>query len=66
MNHAELTALQTAGVITAKEAEAIHLHDVKGLSYQEIGLGLGKARQTIHERVRRGHEKIRQARKEAA
>lgn len=66
MNHAELTALQTAGVITAKEAEAIHLHDTKGLSYLQIGLALGLARQTVHERARRGHEKIRQARKEAA
>lgn len=66
MTQADLTNLVHAGIITRREAQAIHLHDTKGLSYQEIALALGVARQTVHERARRGHEKIRQARKEAA
>jgi DNA-directed RNA polymerase specialized sigma24 family protein len=66
VNQEELEGLVASGVLTRKEAEAIWLHDVKGLSYQEIGLALRKARQTIHERRRRGHEKILRARKEAA
>ena len=62
----DLTQLQHAGVITEREAQAIHLHDVKGMTYWQIGLALGLARQTVHERVRRGHEKIERHTKEAA
>jgi DNA-directed RNA polymerase specialized sigma24 family protein len=62
---AELRALEDAGVLTAREAEAIFLHDVKGLSYRQIALGSGVAMQTVFAQAKRGHEKIR-ARKEAA
>jgi DNA-directed RNA polymerase specialized sigma24 family protein len=61
MNTPNLQALTAAGTITAKEAEAIHLHDIKGLSYRQIAGGLGVTMQTIHDRVKRGHAKINQA-----
>jgi len=68
VTQAELAGLVADGVLTSREADAIFLHDVKGLSYRAIGLGLPVpvSAQAVHQRCRRGHDKIRLWRKEAA
>jgi len=50
-----------AGNITEKEYEAMHFHEVKGLSYRTISLGLGLSVTAVRDRVKRGAEKIRLA-----
>lgn len=66
MTRDQLTQLETAGTITKLEAEYLWLHDIKGLSYRQIGLAKNVAGQTVHERCRRAHAKIARARKDAA
>lgn len=68
MTRSELDGLVAAGVLTVLEADAIFLHDVKGLSYRQIGLGLPVpvTAQAVHQRCRRGHDKLRLWRKVAA
>jgi DNA-directed RNA polymerase specialized sigma24 family protein len=54
------------GTITEKEHEALHLHEVKGLSYRTISYGLGLSVSTIRDRVRRGEHKMRTHDRKAA
>jgi len=48
-----------AGTITTKEHEAVHLHDIKRLSYRTISYGLGLSVSTIRDRVKRAEHKMR-------
>lgn len=66
MKGADLDGLVARGVLTRLEADAIFLHDVKGLSYRAIGLASGRSMQTVFGQAKRGHEKILVWRKEAA
>jgi DNA-directed RNA polymerase specialized sigma24 family protein len=66
MTRADLDTLVAARVITPREAEAIHLHDTKGMSYRQIALGLDVTVSVVYDRVKRGHQKIKRARQEAA
>lgn len=66
MTRDELTALATAGTITELEATYVWLHDIKRLSYRQIGLMHAVTHQAVHERCRRAHTKIREANERAA
>lgn len=55
-----------AGTITNKEHEALHLHEVKGLSYRTISYGLGLSVSSIRDRVKRGEHKMRTNDRKAA
>lgn len=60
MSH-DIEALQrhhTAGTITEREYQALHLHHIKHLSYRQIAAGLGLSLSTVADRVRRAHQKI--------
>jgi DNA-directed RNA polymerase specialized sigma24 family protein len=56
----------TNGTITAKEHQALHLYDVKKLSYRQIALGLNLAPTTVTDRIRRARQKINYAERNAA
>lgn len=55
-----------AGTITGKEHEALHLHEVKGLSYRTISYGLGLSVSAVRDRVKRGEFKMRANDRKAA
>lgn len=58
MTRDELQALTNAGTITQHEADALWLHDTKGLSLRQIALGQNVSHTTIHSRLQSARRKL--------